>query len=116
VSDRLALGSAGVVTDDLEYIISSRVGDRRVNNIGVEEPEISVAELARRMADLARELVGYLGQVVQQRSNDADYLTDNPSRRRRDIAKARRELQYDPVVQLDDGLRRSLIWYSEDGS
>jgi UDP-glucuronate decarboxylase len=116
VSDRLALGSAGVVTDDLEYIVSSRVGDRRVNNIGVEEPEISVAELARRMADLARELFGYSGQVVQRRSNDADYLTDNPSRRRPDIAKARRELQYGPVVSLDDGLRRSLIWYSENGS
>jgi UDP-glucuronate decarboxylase len=81
-------------------------------NIGVEEPEISVGELARRMADLARELFGYSGRVVQQRSEDADYLTDNPSRRRPDIAKARRELQYEPAVSLDDGLRRSLLWYS----
>jgi len=44
----------------------------------------------------------------------ADVL--NPSRRRPDIAKARRELQYNRVVPLDDGLRRSLIWYSENGS
>jgi UDP-glucuronate decarboxylase len=85
-------------------------------NIGVEEPEISVGELAHRMTDLARDLFGYSGRVVQRRSEDADYLTDNPSRRRPDIAKARRELKYEPAVPLDDGLRRSLIWYSENRS
>jgi UDP-glucuronate decarboxylase len=105
---------ADAVVGYYKALVRGRPGE--AYNIGVEEPEISVGELARRMADAARELFGYSGQVVQERSKDADYLTDNPSRRRPDLTKARRELEYDPVVSLDDGLRRSLIWYSENGS
>jgi nucleoside-diphosphate-sugar epimerase len=105
---------ADAVVGYYKALVRGRPGE--AYNIGVEEPEVSVGELARRMADLARELLGYSGRVVQERSHDPDYLRDNPSRRRPDITKARRELQYDPVVSLDDGLRRSLIWYSEKGS
>jgi nucleoside-diphosphate-sugar epimerase len=82
-------------------------------NIGVETPEISVAGLADKMAEIAREL-GYQGRVVRQKSGDQDYLVDNPSRRCPIITKARVELGYDPVVPLDEGLRRSLIWYMEN--
>jgi len=31
------------------------------------------------------------------------------------IAKARTELGYDPVVSLDEGLARSLVWYAGGG-
>ena len=41
-----------------------------------------------------------------------DYLVDNPNRRRPVIDKARDELGYDPGISLQDGIRRSLIWYS----
>jgi UDP-glucuronate decarboxylase len=82
-------------------------------NIGVPEPEISIADLAERMAEIGRDLFSYEGRVVRQESADPDYLTDNPSRRCPDIAKARRELGYTPEVPLDEGLRRSLIWYSD---
>lgn len=105
---------ADAVVGYYKALVRGRTGE--AYNIGVEEPEITVGELAQRMVDLARELFGYSGRVVRQRSDDADYLTDNPTRRRPDIAKARRELRYEPVVSLDDGLRRSLIWYSENGS
>jgi nucleoside-diphosphate-sugar epimerase len=44
-------------------------------------------------------------------STDKDYLLDNPNRRCPIIEKARSELGYNPSVQLDDGLRRSLLWY-----
>ncbi len=81
-------------------------------NIGVEAPEISVAGLAERVAQLARELFGYTGRVVHRTSAQADYLVDNPNRRCPVIAKARAQLGYDPAVPLDDGLRRSLVWYS----
>ena len=37
---------------------------------------------------------------------------DNPNRRCPIITKARTELGYDPQVTIDDGLRRSLVWYS----
>jgi nucleoside-diphosphate-sugar epimerase len=82
-------------------------------NIGVENPEISMADLAEKMVGIAREL-GYQGQVVRQKSQDPDYLVDNPNRRCPIISKARTELGYNPVVPLDDGLRRSVIWYTEN--
>ena len=65
------------------------------------------------MVVIAREL-GYQGRVVRQKSKDPDYLVDNPNRRCPMITKARTELGYDPVVTLDEGLRRSLIWYTEN--
>jgi nucleoside-diphosphate-sugar epimerase len=81
-------------------------------NIGVERPEISMLELAERIVALARELFGYQGTVVRQTSPEADYLVDNPTRRCPVITKARAELGYEPTIGLDEGLRRSLVWYS----
>jgi len=81
-------------------------------NIGVETPEVSVLELAKRVAVLAERLFGYSGKVIQKISPDKDYLVDNPNRRCPMIAKARKELGYQPSISLDEGLRRSLIWYS----
>jgi len=79
-------------------------------NIGVEKPEISMAELADKVAALGRELVGYTGKVVKK--VDADYLVDNPERRCPVIEKARKQLNYNPSVLVDEGLRRAMIWYS----
>lgn len=104
---------ADAVVGYYKALVQGRPGE--AYNIGAEEPEISVAELARRMADAGRELFGYSGRVVQLESSDTDYLTDNPGRRRPEIAKARRELGFSPSVSLEDGLRRSLIWYAENG-
>lgn len=81
-------------------------------NIGVESPEISMANLAERVVDLARDLFDYTGRVVRQTSSDQDYLIDNPNRRCPIIAKARQHLGYNPSISVDEGLKRSLIWYS----
>jgi nucleoside-diphosphate-sugar epimerase len=83
-------------------------------NIGVEEPEISMAYMAERVVGLARELFGYKGKVVLQTSTDKNYLVDNPNRRCPNITKARNDLDYNPGIDLDEGLRRSLIWYSDN--
>jgi len=87
-------------------------GPGEAYNIGVETPEISVTELARRAVDLGKELFGYSGRTVRQDSADKEYVVDNPYRRCPIITKARTELGYDPRVTIDEGLRRSLIWYS----
>ena len=83
-------------------------------NIGVEAPEISVTELANRIVALGRELFGYKAKLVRKESTDKDYLVDNPTRRCPIILKARTELGYDPQVSIDEGLRRSLIWYRDN--
>jgi UDP-glucuronate decarboxylase len=75
-----------------------------------------MAELADRVTAIAREEFRYDGQVIKGSSEDGDYLVDNPNRRCPDIAKARRELDFAPVVDIDDGLRRSLIWYRDNAS
>lgn len=38
--------------------------------------------------------------------------TDDPARRRPDITMARRLLEWEPLVDLDDGLRRSAEWFA----
>jgi UDP-glucuronate decarboxylase len=99
---------ADAVAGYYKVLVKGRPGE--AYNIGVETPEISVAQLADKVAAIGKELFGYKGQVV--RKVDADYLVDNPERRQPIIAKARKELGYNPTILVDEGLRRSMIWYS----
>jgi UDP-glucuronate decarboxylase len=104
--------AADAVAGYYKILINGRAGE--AYNIGVEAPEVSVAQLAGDMARIAKELFGYKGKVVKRESTDKDYLIDNPSRRCPIITKARTELGYDPQVGLEAGLRRSLVWYSDN--
>jgi nucleoside-diphosphate-sugar epimerase len=102
---------ADAVIGYYKVLIGGRPGE--AYNIGVEEPEVSVRELAEMVAAEARELFGYRGQVIQQPALDRSYLVDNPARRCPSIAKARTELNYHPTISLREGLHRSLIWYAQ---
>ena len=101
---------ADAVAGYYKILVKGRPGE--AYNIGVETPEISMRDLAEKVVALGREIFGYKGKVVHRQSEDNEYLIDNPSRRCPIIAKARSELGYDPQVSLDEGLRRSLVWYS----
>lgn len=103
--------AADAVAGYLKVLVRGRAGEPY--NIGTEAPEVSMHELAERIANVARELLGYSGTVVHATSSDAEYLVDNPVRRRPSIDKARSELGYEPTVDLDDGLARTLVWYAE---
>ena len=81
-------------------------------NIGVESPEMSMAELAERLADARPRPLRLRGRASSATSEEREYLVDNPTRRCPIIAKAREHLGYDPQVWLDEGLRRSMIWYA----
>jgi UDP-glucuronate decarboxylase len=85
--------------------------DGEAYNIGIDYPEISVAQLADMVVGSARDLFGYRGKVVLGKAQEADYLVDNPNRRCPVIDKARSELGYAPKVPVEAGVRRSLIWY-----
>lgn len=99
---------ADAVSGYYKVLVNGRPGE--AYNIGVETPEISMAELAQKVTALAGELFGYQGKVVTR--PDADYLLDNPERRRPIIDKAREQIGYAPTILVDEGLRRSMIWYS----
>ena len=83
-------------------------------NIGVDGQEISMLDLAEMVAGLANDLFDHRVQVLRGQSPETDYLVDNPNRRCPDITKARQELQYRPRVTLEEGLRRTLLWYTEN--
>ncbi|WP_018599132.1 NAD-dependent epimerase/dehydratase family protein [Mycobacterium sp. 155] len=99
---------ADAVVGYYKVLVKGRPGE--AYNIGVETPEITMAELAEKVVVLGHELWGYTGKVV--RNIDEDYLADNPERRCPVIEKARKELGYAPKILVDEGLRRSLIWYA----
>jgi len=96
------------------YKVLVRGHDGEAYNIGVEEPEVSMADLAERLVELGRAHFGYGGSVVRRTSEERDYLVDNPTRRCPVISKARDHLGYAPRVDLDEGLRRSLVWYADN--
>jgi len=83
-------------------------------NIGVEEPEISIRELADHIVRIAADFTNYKGKVVFKESQDKQYLTDNPNRRCPVITKARTHLGYNPSITLQEGLIRNFIWYMEN--
>ena len=101
---------ADAVLGYYKILVKGRAGE--AYNIGVETPEISMTALASRAVALGSELFGYKGQVIHQQSADKDYIVDNPVRRCPVITKARTELGFNPQILIDEGLRRSLLWYS----
>jgi len=85
-------------------------------NIGIENPEITVCELGELYRRAGREIFGYAGEIRFEKSLDAEYLTDNPSRRCPDIRKARTLLNYAPKIHIDEGVRRYLEFLKFGGS
>ncbi|MGO9452557.1 MAG: NAD-dependent epimerase/dehydratase family protein [Candidatus Binataceae bacterium] len=85
-------------------------------NIGIEEPEVSVRELARIYQEAGREILGYRGDIQYRESADPQYLIDNPQRRCPVITKARNKLGYRPVIRVEDGVRRYLRFLAYEGT
>lgn len=119
----LILHSDGSPTRTFCYVVDAIVGYFKIlvrgrpgeaYNIGNETPEISMLELAELLVRIGREQFGYEGKVVSQASKDKDYLTDNPQRRCPVIEKARTELGFEPEVPLEEGMRRTLVWYRDN--
>lgn len=103
---------ADAVVGYYKVLINGKPGE--AYNIGADSPEISIFQLARLMVEIARQLLGYQGQILCEASKEAEYLVDSPNRRCPAIEKAREELGYIPGISLEEGLRRTLIWYKEN--
>ena len=100
------------ITGYFKVLVKGGAGE--AYNIGIDKPEISVAELANLTVRAAADVCDYRGKVVLGRSSEADYLIDNPNRRCPIIDKARADLGFDPKVSIEDGIYRTMIWYSHN--
>jgi UDP-glucuronate decarboxylase len=81
-----------------------------VFNIGIDKPEVSIKEFAELFVGNAHKVFDYKGKTDFKISNDSEYLTDNPNRRCPDISKARKVLDYQPSVYVDEGIERFLTF------
>ena len=116
----LVLLSDGRATRTFCYVADAVVGYVKIlvngqpgepYNIGTESPEVSMRDLAERVATLGSELFGYRGNVSHHTSDDRAYLTDNPNRRCPDITKARTLLGWEPKVKLEQGLVKTIDYF-----
>jgi UDP-glucuronate decarboxylase len=101
--------SADAITGYYKVLVKG--GNGEPYNVGTETPEVSMKELADRLIGTAGDLLGYRGKLVHQPAPEAVYLVDNPNRRCPDIRKARTQLGYEPGIGIEEGLRRTLMWY-----
>lgn len=92
------------VTGFLKAFLSEYNGE--AFNIGSDEREISIAELAELVAETVGDVT-----IEFRISPESNYLTDNPQRRCPDLSKAKRLLDYKPMVALNEGLQKLKQWY-----
>jgi UDP-glucuronate decarboxylase len=76
-------------------------------NIGSPKPEVSMIDLVKTLQKISKRELTY-----NQIEYPASYPADEPMRRCPDIRKARLQLKFNPIVRLDEGLRRFLDWSS----
>lgn len=74
-------------------------------NIGNPDPEISVVDLIKKIESILNKKVKY--NIVDYPDS---YPADEPIRRCPDILKARIQLNYNPKININEGLRRFLKW------
>jgi dTDP-glucose 4,6-dehydratase/UDP-glucuronate decarboxylase len=110
-SDGRATRSFCYVADAIRGMLAVLLADvaGEAFNVGNDEQEISMGELARLMAGIASPPPL---PVEHRISADAHYLTDNPQRRCPVLTKLR-GLGWQPQVGLAEGLARTLRSYQE---
>ena len=103
------------ITDAISGYIKALIKgkDAKSYNIGTEKPEISMLELAETISETYNTLFNKKCEIVFTKNEDNEYLTHNPNRRCPDISLARKDLGYNPNIELLNGLENTLKWYSQ---
>jgi len=92
------------VSDMIEGIYRL-LGSDEVEPVNVGNPrEMSISEFARLVNEITENPAGMVHQPLPE---------DDPKVRQPDIAKARDVLGWEPVVPLEEGLRRTISWFQE---
>ena len=116
--------SDGTPTRTLCYVTDGIVGYIKallystfdVFNIGIDKPEVTIRELAEVYQNIGESLFNYNKKVVYRISKDTNYLIDNPTRRCPDISKAKSLLNYNPTVEVEEGVYKFIKFLTSGGS
>lgn len=82
--------------------MQSETSSGRTYNIGNPRSTVTVSNLARMVRDIA----GSKSPIVFKPMNHTDVTLRIP-----DISSARTDLGYEPMIELEEGLRRTIDWY-----
>ncbi|MBT7768874.1 MAG: nucleoside-diphosphate sugar epimerase, partial [Rhodospirillales bacterium] len=74
-------------------------------NIGNPKPEISMVDLVKHIENALDQKVDY--DIIEYPDS---YPADEPNRRCPDIRKANVQIEFEPSVGIEDGLKRFLTW------
>ncbi len=98
------------INDEIEAIFKILFSNHNGEafNVGNPTPEISVQELAQRVAHVMPHKV----DVVSIDPPHAVYANSDPKRRCPDITKLTALTGFQPRVDLDEGLRRTVRWFT----
>ena len=88
-------------------ILDGKKGE--VYNIGNPNPEISMIELVHKIRKVLNEKIPY--EIIDYPET---YPSEEPNRRCPNIQKAIEQLNYEPKITLDEGLKRFLQWTDEN--
>jgi UDP-glucuronate decarboxylase len=114
----LPVHDRGVQTRTFCYISDAIIGffkvllkgrNGEVYNIGNDKPELGMYELAVIISGLLKNNV-----QPRRKSYPKDYPAGEPQRRCPDITKAKRELEFKPQIDLDEGLSRTIRWFKKE--
>ena len=113
----LPVHDKGVQTRTFCYISDAMIGFFKVllratggaiYNVGQDDKEVTMLELATMVSGLFAN--GAKPMLVQY---PEAYPADEPRRRCPDLTKIRRDLDYEPRVELSTGLARTLAWFRD---
>ena len=117
-NEDIVILSDGAPTRTFCYIADAVVGYLKILlygkydffNIGIESPELTMTELAELYKKVGEKVFDYTGNIRYEVSEDEHYLTDNPRRRCPNIDKARELLNYNPNIDIEEGIERTLLF------
>ena len=79
-------------------------------NVGNDKEEISV----KNTAELIKKIVKAPVEIKFEKSDDPNYVVNNPQRRCPDLKYIKKTVGYEPQISLEEGLRRAYVWYREN--
>lgn len=97
------------------YLKALTYGKFKIFNIGIEEPEISIKDLAEIYTRKGREIYSYTKDFKLSKPPEANYMTNNPNRRCPNIELAKKELSYNPSILVEEGVERFLKFLALGG-